>query len=265
MNNKAFTISLVIAAAAVFMIYSYISSKEQEITTRYGTNKGVVVAKRDIKELDEIHENMLDIVSLPAKFTEPGVTTSKDEVVGFIATVPIRKGEQLTLNKIISPGMKTGLSKQVTPGKRAMSLSVDDVNAVSRLIKPGDRIDLLATMEPPGAPKGSYVTKMVLQDVPVLAVGEFITAQTPRKLERDDLTGKDVVRNLSADRNFTTLTIELDPQFVSQIALLRDSRTPMTLVLRNNDDTERVNLGAVTLNDLLGGDAARVRTPAAQR
>ncbi|MEW6058286.1 MAG: hypothetical protein AB1540_16920, partial [Bdellovibrionota bacterium] len=81
MNNKAFTISMMLAGMAVFMIWSYISTKEQEIKATYGTETAVVVAKRDIAELSEIYDNMVEIVSKPKRFLEPGKTTSKEEVV----------------------------------------------------------------------------------------------------------------------------------------------------------------------------------------
>src|SRR5689334_6537104 len=104
MNNKAFTISLTLAGLAVFMIYSYITSKEEELKKIYGDEVAVVVAKRDISELDMIYENMVDTVVKPKRFAEPGSARAKDEVTGFIAAVPIRKGEQVTMNKIIAAG-----------------------------------------------------------------------------------------------------------------------------------------------------------------
>ena len=263
MNNKAFTISLVLAGMAVFMIFNYITSKEQEVKARYGTEKAVVVAKRNIPVLAEIHENMIDIVAKPERFIEPGMTSTSKEVVGFIATVPIRKGEQITLNKITEPGIKTGLSKQISPGKRAIAIPVDDNTAVNRLLKPGDRVDVLATIDPPGGAKGSQLTKIVAQDVPVLAVGEFVTTQAPRKVERDDTTGKDTVRNLNVEKNFNTITVEVDPQLAMQVSLLRDSGMKIGLMLRNNDDTERVNIPASTILDVLGPDQAKIiRAPA---
>lgn len=268
MNNKAFTVSLVLALGAVLMIYSYISSKEQEYKTKYGSETAVVVAKKDIKEMEEIHANSIEIVSMPKQFIEPGKTTSKDEVAGFIASVPIRKGEQITLNKIVAPGVKTGLSRQVSVGKRAMSIAVTDDNAVSRLLKPGDRVDVMATIDPPGSQRGSQVTKTVLQDVPVLAVGEWVTTTAPRKVEKDDMTGKDVVRNLNIERNYTTVTLEVDPTAAQQLTLVRTvlGQSSLTLTLRNNDDTERVLSVGSTLSDVLGSDANRVmRMPSGQR
>lgn len=266
MNNKAFTISMALAFMAVFMIYSYVTSKEAEIQAKYGTPTAVVVAKRDIPIMEAIHENMIEIIQKPKQFIEPGKTTSKQEVVGFIASVPIRKGEQITLNKIIEPGIKTGLSRQITPGKRAISIGVTDNSAVNRLLKPGDRVDIVATIDPPGGGKGSQITKMILQDVPVLAVGEFVTSQAPRKMDKDDVTGKEFVRNLNVERNFNTITIEVEPQMAMQVSLLQGMGSLISVMLRNNDDTERVGVGATTLIDVLGSDSAKIiRSTASQR
>lgn len=266
MNNKAFTVSVALALFAVFMVYSLIESKKEEYKTKYGSETAVVVAKRDIREMDEIHDNMIEIVSKPKMFVEPGKTTSKEEVTGFIATVPIRKGEQITLNKIAAPGLKTGLSRQVSPGKRAISIPADDYSAVNRLIKPGDRIDLVAVIDPPGAGKGSQISKIIAQDVLVLAVGEWAATTAPRKTEKDDSTGKDVVINLNIARNYSTISLEVDPTIAQHIALLRSAGSQFTVTLRNNDDTERVLLGGTNMIDVLGADAAKsARTPSGQR
>lgn len=266
MNNKAFTISLMLAGIAVFMIYSYISSKEEEIKSKYGTEVAVVVAKKDIKEMSEIYENMVEIVKKPKSFIEPGKATSKEEVVGFIAMVPIKKGEQITLNKIIQPGVETGLSRQVSIGKRAVSIPVSDSTAVGKLIKPGDRVDVIATIDPPGGVKGSALTKIVLQDAPVLAVGEYIAATAPRKVEKDETTGKNFTRNLNVERNFNTISIEADPQDAVSIVLLRDGGSKLSIMLRNNDDTERVGIPAMGVLDVLGVDRNRIiRAPSTQR
>lgn len=263
MNNKAFTISIALAGLAVFMVYSFITSKEDEIKKQFGDPVTVVVAKRDIGELSEIYENAVEEVPKPRNFLEPGYATSKSDVVAFTAAVPIRKGEQITMNKIIAPGVRTGLARQITPGKRAISFPVGNANAVSRLIKPGDRVDIVTVIEPPGGQKGSQIAKIVMQDVPVLAVGEFIMAHSPGRGEKDDITGKKVVRNMNDDRNFDTITLEVDPQMALYITLLRDTQQPVSFLLRNNDDTERVGLNGTTLYDVIGADAGRlIRAPA---
>jgi pilus assembly protein CpaB len=258
MNNRAFTISLVLALMAVFMVYSYITSKEEEIKGKFGTPESVLVAKTDITELSEIHENMIEIVSKPKKFMEPGKTSNKQEVIGFIASVPIRKGEQITLNKIVAPGLRTGISKQVSPGKRAVSIPVDQMTGVNKLLKPGDRVDVMVAVDPPGASRGNTIGKIMFQDVPILAVGNYVVTQAPRTIEKND-EGKEVVRNLNIDTAFNSVVIELEPQSAFQMALMRDSGAArVSLLLRNNDDTERVGFQTTNMSEVLSSDPNKI-------
>lgn len=261
MNNKAFTFSIGLALLATLMVYNYMSSKEEQWQTMYGTPTAVVVAKEDIKELETIDETKIEIVKKPQQYVEPGAQTSKDEVVGFIASVPMKRGEQVTLSKAMPPGLRTGLARQVSPGKRAVAISVRDDNAVGRLIKPGDRVDVLAVIQPPGQ-RGSDIAKMILQDVLILAVGEYITTLPPRKQQKDD-SGKMYTKNLNLDRNFSTVTLEVDPAAAQQVLLLQSMGMGLYVLLRNNDDTERVALGVTSLGEVLGG--GNLRGVASQR
>lgn len=267
MNNRAFTISLAMALAAVFMIYSYISSKEQEWAKRYGDEMQVVVARKDINELDQINETMLDIRTIPKEYADKNAHTKIESVQNLIALVPIKKGEQISFNKVGTLGLRTGLSRQVNPGKRAISISVSEINAVSKLLKPGDRVDLIVIAEPPGSTgKSNQIAKTLMQDVPVLSVGKFVTSQIHR-LDGKDETGRELVRNLHESDSYSTITLEVDPAGAQLLAYATGaSGVNITLSLRNNDDTERVVLPVVTMNDVLGGESGKLqqRTPAAK-
>jgi len=100
----------------------------------------------------------------------------------------------------------------------------------------------------------------------VLAVGHTISGNVARLVESDGF-GKERVRNLAEDTSFSTVTLEVDPLQAQSIALVMASGDNMlTLSLRNNDDTERTNLSAQNLGDVLGPDAARIqRGPAFRR
>src|SRR5579863_3919496 len=116
MNNKAFTISIALAVMAVYMIYSYITSQEQDLREKFGKETTVLVAKKNIQELGEITENNVTTDKRPASFLEPGADKVELKyIIGLIAMVPINKGEQITLNKLMQPGIATGLSRQVSP------------------------------------------------------------------------------------------------------------------------------------------------------
>ena len=56
MSNRAFTLSLILAGIAIFMVFSYISGVESSYVDTYGNMVPVVVAKEDIKALELIDD-----------------------------------------------------------------------------------------------------------------------------------------------------------------------------------------------------------------
>lgn len=276
MNSKAMTLSLFMAGIAVFFVMSSVTSIEEEAKRKFGDNVTVLVAKTDIKEMDTILETMVEPRVIPRRFVEPSAINFDTEVdenskdyameiknfIGNVAVVPIKQGEQLSLNKITEPNIRTGLAPQVAPGRRAISITVDETSSVSKLIKPGDRVDIIAVIDV-GSNNGreNKVAQTVLQDVAILAVGRNITNNVARKIAMDVGTGKPKVRSLTDFDGYSSVTIEVDPaqaQLVAAISSTASSR--MILTLRNNDDTDRVNLGGVR-----PVDAFSVRSPAGNR
>jgi pilus assembly protein CpaB len=271
MNNKAFTLSLAMAVLAVFFVQSYVQSIEDETKKRFGTEVLVLVAKRDIKEMETLNETVWEFQSKPKKFIEPSavyfegkkeaddkVNSSLRSLVGAVAVVPIKKNEQITFNKLVEPSIRTGLSPQVTPGRRAMAIAVGETSGVAKLIKPGDRVDLIAVVDLGGG-KENRISKTILQDVVVLATGHNVSNNAPRLVEQDAFGGKDRIRSLTEDSTFSTVTIELDPAQAQAIALIQGTDTQMVLALRNNDDNERTNTGSTTFTDVLGADMNRIQ------
>ena len=56
MNTRAFTLALIISGLAMFMVHTYVEDKEGEYQRNYGRPTTVVVAKRDIQELELIDD-----------------------------------------------------------------------------------------------------------------------------------------------------------------------------------------------------------------
>jgi len=280
MNNRALTMSLVMAIMAVFFVQSYVTSIEDEAKKKFGTEVMAIVARKDIKEMETINETMIDVVPMPKRFLEPASISieardseNRDKernriiksLAGAIAVVPIKKGEQFTYNKLTEPGLRTGLAPQVSPGKRAIGVPVSETSAVAKLVKPGDRIDLIAIIDT-GAGKENKLAKTILQDVVVLSTGKSVTNNAPRVIENDTFTNQPRVRSLAEDFSFNTVTLEVDPSQAQMLALVMSSGdNTLTVSLRNNDDTDRVQVGATMIGDVLGGDAARIRAPAGRR
>ena len=274
MNSKAMTLSLVMAAVAVYFVMTSVSSIEDEAKKKFGDDVTVLVAKADIKEMDTILDGMIEPMSVPRRFVQPSAVAfnmvvkedSPDyamevkRVIGNIALVPIKKGEQLSLNKITEPNMRSGLAPQVAPGKRAVAISVGETESVGKLIKPGDRVDIIAVIDVGAGQTVTKIAKIIMQDVIILAVGRNITNNQARKVEVDGSSGKTRIKSLAEFDGFSSVTLEVDPVQAQMIAVITNSPpNKLILSLRNNDDTDRTNLNGVRSADALG---AEVRMPA---
>ena len=257
MQNRAFTISFIVAALAVSMVYSYVSSTEEAYRLKYGKEVTVVVAKKDIRELDILDETNLTMISMPASFKQPGTSQNIEEVRGALAIAPILKDEQITRSKLTQTGVRSGLARQVSVGKRGVTIAVNEQNAVAKQIKPGDRVDVLATYDPTGS--GNPIHKevrTVLQDVLVLATGKFVNNTTPIILERDpfNTSAKPTKVQITEYNQYSNLTLEVDP-FEAQKLVYANQNMGIYLVLRNNDDNTKEDLARTKMEDVVNARA----------
>ena len=227
----------------------------------YGTDKAVVVAKRDIKELELLDETNLTLESVPNKFVQPGTSASINDFKSALAVAPISKGEQITRTKVTQLGARTGLARQIAVGKRAITVRINDETGVAKLLKPGDRVDVLSTIDPSGSGnKLMLETRTILQDVIVLATGKYVTNTVPGILEADPFRGEGpkTPLNLATYTAFANVTLEVTPND-AQILVYAAKNLDIYLALRNNDDSKREDdLGKTMMKDLMGKDSANL-------
>ncbi len=261
MNNRAFTISFIVAALAVSMVYSYVSSTEEAFKLQYGTEVSVVVAKRNIKELEILDESNLTLINVPDKFKQPGTSANIDAFKSSLSIAPINEGEQITRSKVTQLGARTGLARQVAVGKRAFTIRVSEETAVAKLVKPGDRVDVLGVIDPSGSGNKLYMeVRTVLQDVLVLATGKFVTNTVPGILESDPFKPDSKVKiPLSEYHTFSNVTLEVDPFQAQTLYYATKVLGDVHLSLRNNDDSDKQELGKVMMKDLMGKDGANAQ------
>jgi pilus assembly protein CpaB len=258
MNSRAFTTSLLLAVLAVAMIWSYIESRETELQNDFGNQTPVVVAKEDIKELEIIDDRKVQLINVPSKFQMPGHFKRVEDLYNTIAAVQIKKGEQITVPRVTYPGSQSGLSRQISIGKRALSIQVTEGQAVSRLLKPGDRIDILALVDYASGKKERLKVKTVLQDVLILSTGLYVTNSVPIINIKSETNSRQM--KLNSYTNYNTVTLELTPFEVQKMVFLISAGNGIYLSLRNNDDKTIERISATRLYDVLGEDAAEAKT-----
>jgi pilus assembly protein CpaB len=249
MNTRAFSLALIISVLAMFMVYTYIEDQENQIKLKFGTEKTVVVAKEDIKELTILDDSKLTVISVPQNFLAPGSFSNIKDLENTIATVPILAGEQITKPRVTYPGPKTGLSRQVASGKRAFSFNVSEKQSVANLVKPGDRVDIILVMNLTNV-KLDSTTHTVFQDILVLATGLNVSNNIPLV----GIRTSDEVRtlNLNVHQNYNTVTVELSPYEIQKaIHFTEGLGSNVYLSLRNNTDKENINIRKSTTKDLI--------------
>lgn len=269
MNNRAIGVSVLAALFAVLIIQSYINGQEEVWKEKFGTEQNIIVAATDVGEMSEIEKSMLTVKSIPKEFVEPSAIRvdrkpeSPDEpvaelnrLIGSIALVPLKEGEQVTYTKLAEAGIRTGLAPQIAPGKRAISIAADETSAVGKLMKPGDRVDVIAVFDNPSQ-KENRIARTVLQDVPVLAIGKFITNNPA--MVKEGAVLKPRVKNLAEYDAFSSVTLEMEPSEAQMIVLLQNSGSKLSVALRNNDDNERVTPQGVFLKDIQEGNFGSLR------
>ncbi|MDX9731145.1 MAG: Flp pilus assembly protein CpaB [Bdellovibrionales bacterium] len=262
-ETRTLWISIGVAMFAIFMLYSWSETQKSELAKKYGTTKRVVVAAADIAEMETIDESKLDVVDRPQEFIQPEAVTEPEGAVGQVAAVPIKKGEQLLQTKLLLPGPDTGLSMEVSPGKRAITLPIDDTRGVSKLLRPGDRIDIVAALDYGKGGDQRREVRTILQDVVILATGLNVMNKIPRRFELDG-NGRTINRiNLSASTTFTNITVEAKPEEVQQLVyILATAPGSIFTTLRHPNDRLQAPLRTTVVEDLLQKPVI-MRTPAA--
>ncbi len=261
--TRTLWVSIAFAVFGMVLVYSYSQEKKAEYDKRYGSSKRVIVAAKDILEMSTVDETMLSIEEKPVDFIQPGAIETMEDAVSLVAATPIKKGEQILGTKLLTPGPNTGLSLQVSPNKRAVTIPIDEVRGLSKLIRPGDRVDILTSVEYGRGGDQKREVKTILQDVIVLATGSHVTNNIPRLLEKDP-SGKSSFRNLNGDTSFTTVTLEATPnEAQSLIYIMSSAPGSIYLTLRNPNDRTRLTLGTTSVNAVLGkSEVPEVRVPA---
>lgn len=264
-QSKAFLISFFAAGVAMMLVFVYVNNKVDEIQGEYGTEVTVVVASRAINELEEIQPDMLETITLPSKFAQPGSNGDIKSFEGAVAAAPFKEGEQVLLTKVLLKGSDTGISSQVAIHHRALSIPVNDVTGVTRLLRPGDRVDVIANVQYASDDGVKAEVKTVLQNIHVLAVGEQVQNNIPQAFQVDPVSGRSIAKNLRGNRNYNTVTIEVNPVDAQKMIFISESGASIFLTLRNPVDRLVASIPTTTVDEVLGENSQKAALEAAKR
>ena len=183
----------------------------------------VVVAKRDLARGETVSADTMAVREIPREYL-PASAIAPDRFEGYVGTrlsAPMRAGEPL-LHGALEGADVTTFATKVRSGIRALTIAVDEVNSLSGMLQPGDRIDILLSVRLPsgsGTPTPQEVTRPLMQDLRVLATGRQVR---PGGDERQG-------------RNYTAITVEVTPEQAQKLVVAQRNGK-LTAMLRNPED-----------------------------
>ena len=220
-------------AAAVVGYYGLNGMAARAAAGVGGGYRDVVVTTGDLTFGVKLEKQMLRTVKYPKDAVPAGAYSTVDSVVGQTTKVFLAAREAVTATKMSSRG--GGLSMLIRPSMRAVSLEVNQISGVSGFVLPGDRVDVLVTVDPHSI-SNNPVTNTLLQNIEVLAAGQ--------KTSQKD----------GAPMSVQSVTLLVDPESAAKVAhAIHEGE--IQLVLRNPEDQTQVKPGQYSTSEMLGNGA----------
>ncbi|MEX0347199.1 MAG: Flp pilus assembly protein CpaB [Rhizobiaceae bacterium] len=263
MKRKVITmigIAAVMGAASIFAADMWLKSRAnavQQVQVPQDTEPKVefntiVVAKVPLRFGMELAQDQLTEIPWPTDALPEGAFQKVDQVLekgSRVILSPVEMNEPLLISKLSGPGGRATLSNLLTPGMRAVTISVDEIAGVGGFIIPGDHVDIVLTRDAgniqetsevaTGAAGSTVTTEVVLENVKVLTVDQGAD-------QRD--TGPKVANSV---------TVEVTSDGANKIALARTIGS-LSLSLRSAVDDSIKTSGLTTVGSFGGNTPAGI-------
>src|SRR3990172_10021112 len=178
-----------LVSAALVVVYLSKASDDGGGNVSGGVGTPVVVASQDIPAGTRVTVEMLTLKPIASDAVLAGAYTEMETVVGQVTRVPLVSGEQVIPTKVAATGAaitdveNPPLAYVIPEGKRALSVEVSSVIGASGLIRPGDYVDVILTVQVQGGTSGGaagesasrdQLARTILQNALVLSVDQDV-------------------------------------------------------------------------------------------
>lgn len=229
-------VALGLGALSAILIHGYMKSQLESFEDKGKSGTiNVVVAKADLVKGSPMTSDTVAVRPIPEKFDQSGAVRPEEfnRIENRTLAHAVKSGELIMWSHLDSPRPAT-FSTRLSEGQRALTVIVDEINSISGMLEPGDRIDLLFTLDQNGRKR----IFPLLQSVPVLATGQRAV---------DDAK--------SGERTqYATVTLNTTSDQAKNIILARDTGK-ITALLRHPEDTHSTGEAPIDVAALLGGVA----------
>lgn len=216
-------VALAIGGLAAFSVNRYIKGRVDQLEAQAkGRKVRVVVPKEDLPKGTVLTAKLVAVREIPTEYAHTNAITPDqfDRVENQKLAYPAVHGEML-LWSLLEGEKVPSFSSRLSPGHRAVTMSVDEINSISGMLVPGDRIDLVVSLK---KDNHTYMFPL-LQNVDVMATGS----------RADVVTGAD---GKESRQTFTTITLDVSPADAQRMIAAREApQSKVAAVLRPPGDT----------------------------
>ncbi|MBF7082489.1 Flp pilus assembly protein CpaB [Desulfallas sp. Bu1-1] len=224
--NLILLLAIVFGAAAAYGVMQYLNGVKAAYVEQ-GKFVPVAVAAQHIPPKTQITPQMFAMREIPSKYINDDAVVDPKEITGQLTKTAIYPGEQILRSKIAGrDDPSEGLAFVIPQGQRAVTVAVDEVSGVAGLVRPGDYVDVLVTLE--------EATTLILQNIKVLAT--------------DQKTGEETTGDQKGAAS--TLTLLAAPQQAQQLVLASEKGS-IRLMLRSPADKGLVNIPSSRKQELV--------------
>jgi pilus assembly protein CpaB len=195
--------------------------------------RNVVAASSEIDINAPFSADNLTLIEWPGSRVPPGAISDLEQLEGKYARIRLYPGEVILPGKVMDSDDASG-SVRVPLGYRVVSVKSDAQTAVSNLLEPGDRVDVIVVLGQRA--RTTAIAKTILTAVRVFAVN--------REMSRN---------SDGSDRTDTARTVSLlvTPDQAEKL-MMAGELGEIRLALRSPDDPRVDETSGVTLQDMLG-------------
>jgi len=240
-----FVAAIVLALLAAWLVKVYLDRAAERLAAEYA-NKGemieVVVPRVDVplgapfRSEDFAKRNVLADTAPPDAVRVDEVEQAEGQAI----KVALPRGRPL-LWSYLSSGREPSFSETIDTQRRALTIAIDELNSISGMVRPSDRIDLffIRTEAATDGAMGGKVVVPLLQNVLVKATGNTTRREVPPG------------GGAPVDRSYSTLTLDLDPTNVGKVILAQEQGA-LKAVLKLPSESAAAPYVPTTMADLGG-------------
>lgn len=225
-----FGVALAGAALLTWLLYSFAAGpKQQKLLSVYAASRDLAAGTR-LKKSDVRKVGVVD------KDIPRGAVMEEKILLDRVLLFPVTTNEAITVNKLASSSGVEGVAAIIEPGKRAVSVSVNDTSGAAGLVGPRSHVDVLFTRT---GSMAEAATTTVLQDITVLSVGRVT------EVTQSPATGTQTSTTTPSATQARAVTLLVTPEQAEKVELAKN-QGKLSLSLRNPLDRSTSDTNAPT-------------------